>query len=196
MTDQIGSGTAQGLIEYLDQLVVKGKATPGSIVPLKSTLKQVLSTIDGEEDWKKVNIRELDTTDYIERFKNKTIGKYAAPSYPVYLSRINKIKEWYIKFLLDPGWTPKTETNGKLQRLKIKQSTSAERSSISEKENTDASKVEKPVNNNVLNDLITYPFPLREGKIVYLSLPIDLTSVEAGRLSKFLDSVSVDKNTQ
>lgn len=190
MTNQIGNGTAQGLIEYLDQLMEKGKASPGSIVPLKSTLKQVFSTVSGEENWKSINIREVDMENYIEEFKQLTIGKYAPPSYTVYLSRLNKIKDWYTKFLFNPGWAPKAEANGKLKRIKNKPNISEIPTQISK--NIDTNKVEKPVN-NVLNDLITYPFPLREGKIVYLSLPLDLTSTEAGRLGKFLESVSVDK---
>jgi hypothetical protein len=193
MTSQIGSGTSQGLIEYLDQLISKGKATPGSIVPLKSTLKQVLSTVVDGEEWKDINIRELDVDDFINRFKNKTIGKYSPSSYTVYQSRINKVKEWYIKFLLDPGWAPKIEATGKIQRVKTKPSISSSESTV-KNDFIDTGKLEKP--NSVLNDLITYPFPLREGKIVYLSLPIDLTPAEAGRLSKFLDSVSVDKSSQ
>lgn len=191
MTENITNGTAQGLIEYLDNLVNKGRATSGSIVPLKSTLKQVLSVVDGENDWKNIIIKDLNIEDYIERFKNKTNGKYAPQSYRVYSSRLNKIKEWYVKFLANPGWAPKLEPTGRLQRTIIK----------NDSENPIQKQAQKSEPNknittpNILENLITYPFPLRNGKIVYLSLPADLNKEEADRLSSFLVAIATPKNS-
>ena len=39
---------------------------------------------------------------------------------------------------------------------------------------------------------LTYPFPLRPGVVVTLSLPTDLTSGESARLARFLDALAID----
>jgi hypothetical protein len=194
MANQIGSGNAEGLVEYLNQLGEKGRVSKGSITAFTSTLKQVLSTIDGNDNWKNIDIRSIDTEDYIQRFKTLTIGKYTQKSYGAYLSRLNKIKDWYTKFLLNPGWVPMVKTAGNPLRkhsdnheVVKKDITNLE----SDNKNIDT-KLKLPVEEKVLNDLVAYPFPLRPGKVVTLYLPIDLTIVESKRLGKFIESLSID----
>ena len=41
------------------------------------------------------------------------------------------------------------------------------------------------------NDMIAYPFPLRDGMLVALHLPPDLTKKEAMRMAAFIDSLAV-----
>lgn len=192
MTEQIGLGTAQGLTEYLDQLVDKGRATSGGIVPLKSTLKQVLSRVEGEEKWQSLDMREIDVHDYIERFKNLTIGKYSPESYAVYQSRINKIKAWYLSFLKNPGWSPtitkrgkrgaKNLTEGKTELVQVAQMA------------TSISNGSNKVAMDMSTDFISYPFPLRQDRMATLYLPKNLTKAESVRLGKFIDSLSTDDN--
>jgi len=200
MTDKIGSGTAQGLIEFLDQLVEKGRANSGGIVPLKSTLRQVLSKVDGEENWGNTDIRNINTEDYIARFKNLTVGKYMAESYVVYLSRLNKVKEWYTTFLLNPGWVPPI-SNKIVSKNNSKQKDNKTKGNDNLKINKEEKEIgsnsgKQSISDNNSNDLITYPFPLRVGKMAYLYLPIDLTLIEAKRLGKYLESLSIDDFVQ
>ena len=39
---------------------------------------------------------------------------------------------------------------------------------------------------------ITYPFPLRPGLVVSVTLPADMTKHEAGRLGAFLESLALE----
>lgn len=41
------------------------------------------------------------------------------------------------------------------------------------------------------DELIAYPFPLRDGRLLVLNLPPDLTKKEAMRLAAFIDSLAV-----
>ena len=198
MSSQIGSGSAKGLIEFLDQLVEKGRAVSGSVVPLKSAVKQILSTIDGNEKWQEIDVRSLDVDDYMERFGNLTMGRYSADSLVTYRSRLQKALDWYGKFLTQPGWAPpKTRTSTK-DRSQAKSGEAKKANGINkapiDAENKSMSGNRDEQKNNMQNqsDLISYPFPLRPGKVVNLYLPIDLTVTEARRLGRFLESISVD----
>lgn len=192
MENQIGSGTAGGLIEFLTQLVEKGRATSGSITPLKTAVRQVLSVIDGDDAWQKTDIRHINISDYIARFKNKTVGKYSADSLIVYQSRLNKAIKWYSTFLENPGWVPPTGKASKKAKI-LKQEKVETGHLLPEKSNIEDA--DQPTStDSSQNDLIAYPFPLRPGKIVRLYLPLDLTTSEAKRLGKYLESLSVDGN--
>jgi hypothetical protein len=187
MENQIGSGTAKGLIEFLDQLVQKGRATGGSILPLKSTVRQVLAAVDGNDKWDSTDMRKLDVEDYINRFKNKTMGKYNEASYITYKSRLAKAVDWYNKFLVQPGWVPTKSPTSKPKKTEGKPV-----APTVEKTPTESPTVpDRPVDKDK-QDLIAYPFPLRAGKVVYLYLPSDITKSEATRLSNYLTSLCVE----
>jgi hypothetical protein len=55
---QIGSGTAEGLIGFLEQLVSKGRATTGAIMPLQSAATRVFTVVEGDS-WKSVDVRTI-----------------------------------------------------------------------------------------------------------------------------------------
>ncbi len=190
MTNQIGSGTVKGMIEFLDNLISKGRVAPGSVTPMKTIVKQIMLTVDGKENWQEVDIRSVDVNDYIGRFANLTAGKYTAESLLVYKSRLNKAKNWYTNFLINPGWAPPKKTTLPTPRANGELTDAGEKKPTTQAVDMIDSKQEQKV--AIPNDLITYPFPLRAGKIVHLYLPIDLTLQEAKRLGKYLESLSVD----
>src|ERR1700738_715393 len=106
MTDHIGSGTAQGVIDYLDSLVEKGRSRPSVINPLKTAVTKVLQATESEESWGAIDVTSLDISDVISRFKNKTLSQYTAASYDAYQSRMVRAIGWYKNFLANPGWVP------------------------------------------------------------------------------------------
>ena len=190
MTNKIGSGTAQGLIEFLDNLVEKGRAAKGSVTPLKTATRQVFSTVDGEDAWESINIKNVDVDDYIARFKNLTLGQYTDSSYKTYQSRLNKAKDWYTTFLVNPGWTPTSQP----KRSRQNGSEKKEPKGVDTSESVE--QVKKSVEGSVptvsSQDLISYPFPLQNGKIVNLYLPVDLKLIDAKRIARFVESLCID----
>jgi len=109
MTKNIGSGTAQGLVEYLDNIVTKGKATSGAIVPLKTAFTKVMEAVDGGE-WPQTQVDSINVEDYVNRFANLTRGAYTEASIVAYKSRMNRVINWYKKFMAQPGWMPVIQT--------------------------------------------------------------------------------------
>jgi hypothetical protein len=197
MDNQIGSGTAKGLLEFLDQLVEKGRASSGGVVPLKSAFKQILSSVD-KESWQETDVRTIDIDDYMDRFGVLTNGKYSADSLKTYRSRFLKAISWYKNFLTQPGWAPPKSGPGRKAKTAPteKETVSAETTA---KHDAPVTTIVEPLNSTASsakeqNDLIAYPFPLRASRIVNLYLPVDLTLAEAKRLGRFLESLSIDEN--
>lgn len=195
MENQIGSGTAKGLIEFLDQLVEKGRATSGGVVPLKSALKQILSSVD-KGSWQDTDVRTIDIDDYMDRFSVLTNGKYSADSLKTYRSRFQKAITWYKTFLVQPGWAPpKGGVSHKAKAANQAQAIGAAEHEPKQKvstHNVTLADTSSTVDTKEQNDLIAYPFPLRAGRIVNLYLPVDLTLSEAKRLGRFLESLSLE----
>lgn len=195
MTEPIDSGSAGGMIAFLDQLVAKGRATAGSVTPLKSASRRVLEVVDGPE-WEQVDVRTVDVDDYMQRFGNKTRGAYTGDSLRAYASRLRRAIEWYQAFLTTPGWTPppagsrspgreKKATNDGGRSSDAGGATSQPRASRQGDDLASPSLEQGP-------GLVTYPFPLQSGSLVYLRLPARLPRAEAKRLTAFLDSIAID----
>jgi len=201
--NKIGSGKAGGTIEYLDSLVAKGRATAGAVAPLKTAFSKVLETVDGEH-WEEVDVRSLDIDDYLTRFQNLTLGKYNEASYRAYRLRTQKAAEWYKNFLTQPGWTP---TFGKQSKKKAdkKLTAKANPNNNTTKEVKQSVENPRPNNSNIsdnshqeelrsspTNGLIAYPFPLSDNKLATLYLPTTLKSIDAQRLSAYLQALVVE----
>ncbi len=192
MDTLISSGTAAGLIEFLDQLVERGRISSGGIVPLKSALRQILSIVD-KDAWQDTDVRNLNIDDYMSRFGILTNGKYTEDSLKTYRFRFQKAITWYSTFLVQPGWAPPKTGNPRTNKNTTNETDS--------KKDTIASSVDSIRNNmqeaiqatdSIKTGLIAYPFPLRTDTIVKLYLPTDISLSEAKRLGRFLESLSID----
>lgn len=187
--DTMTNGTARGMLLFLEDLVDRGRAQPGSVNPLKSAARQILSTVDGD-DWESVDVRGVDVDDYMARFANKTHGTYTSGSLRAYSARLRRALTWYSAFLSRPDWTPpqagqRTPKRSSASRPQDDAATAAAGSS-----NAEQSSPAQP--DDRAPDLITYPFPLVDGRMVYLRLPVRLSTADARRISAFLDSMAVD----
>jgi hypothetical protein len=188
----MGDGKAINVIEYLDNLIEKGKATNGAIRPLKIAFTKVMQVIEGEE-WERADVRTIDVNDYMSRFGILTMGKYASDSLTVYKSRVNKAISWYLQFLDKPGWTPEVQRRDRSQKKVASSVKPANRIQGHQNSAGDA-----PVNpaqqSAVLNtkDRIVYPYPLSSGEIVQFSLPTILLKKDAKRIASFIESIAMD----
>ena len=194
----MGDGKAKNVIEYLENLETKGKASAGAISPLKISFTKVMQQVDGE-DWGEVDVRSIDIEDYMSRFANLTMGKYASDSLTTYKSRVGRALSWYIQFLEKPGWTPEIGRRNRTTKKVSKISTSTTHSAVS-------STTVIPQQSNVSNEVnpygtgfertagrILYPYPLLDGQLVHISLPVKLSSVDAKRLGAFIESIAIDQ---
>ena len=191
----MGDGKAKNAIEYLDNLIDKGKATKGAIVPLKTAFAKVIQTIDGEQ-WENTDVRAIDVDDYMARFANLTMGKYTADSLIVYKSRVNKVVNWYIQFLDKPGWTPDVQRRNRT----TKSSDEAPKSTAPTKNIRITSPA--PTSENAPQSMpsvanapnrILYPYPLSDGQLIHISLPLKLSKNDARRIGSFVESIAVSE---
>ncbi len=187
----IADGTAAGVIEYLDVIVEKGRATTGAIQPLKTAFVKVLESVDGES-WASVNVTKIDVDDYMTRFANLTRGVYSTKSITVYKSRVNRVLGWYSQFLSDPngGWMPTISIRATPKKAKDKSENKAKQHQSTPSERRAGQDMSSPVH-VMTENMISYPFPLSGGSLATLNLPTNLTQQDADRIAGFVRTLVV-----
>lgn len=185
----MGDGKAKNVLEYLDNLVEKGKASKGAIAPLKVAFAKVVQTIDGD-GWEDVDVKSIDLEDYMNRFSNLTMGRYSSDSLVVYKSRANKVLNWYAQFIDKPGWTP--DVARRTQTAKSKPTIKPTPINSKHTQVTPAGPSQPPEISHMPNRVI-YPYPLLDGQLIQISLPIKLTKKDAIRIAAFVESIAVDE---
>ncbi len=190
----MGDGKAKSLMEYLDNLIEKGKASVTAVRPLKVAFSKVLQVIDGDE-WEQTDVRSIDVDEYMDRFARLTIGKYATDSLAAYKSRFNRAIKWYVKFMETPGWSPDVEARNRSAKSEVKKSTGTTGKNIAVKSSptTAGSSSSAIVSAARSMEQINYPFPLSDGQLVHISLPIKLSKKDAKRIAAFIESIAIEE---
>ncbi len=201
MAENIASGTAKGLVEYLDSLVAKGRSREGVVAPLKTALLKVLEKTE-KENWEAVDVTQLDVDDTMARFKNFTMGTYTDASYRAYELRVKRAITWYKHFLDNPGWFPKEKQRGQKSDNDDKQQKKGGQSakdpshtvatSGSAQKETQPHQVYVSSQETPVVDAMAYPFPLANGKIARVYMPKGVTKGDVKRLAIFLDALVIE----
>jgi hypothetical protein len=189
-TPDIGSGTAAGLLAFMDFMINKGYASSSSVSPWKSAAKQVFSTVEGD-DYESLDVRGLDVEEYLGRFENRSIGKYKADSLAAYRSRFRRAVESYQSYLADPNWKPNlraTPRRSNGEGAKARTGRPASRPSPAPNPT--------PPSGGGSPSLITYPFPLKSGQMAQLHLPTTLDREDAERLTQFVRALVFEQPRQ
>lgn len=194
----MGDGKAKNVLEYLDNLIEKGKATSGAITPLKTAFTQVVRAVDGDS-WEGSDVKSIDVEDYMARFANLTMGRYSSDSLTVYKSRVNKVVNWYIQFLDRPGWTPDVK-----KRIRIPKARAAEQQKTMpvQMPATPSQTLSQPERPQSMPEIanapgrILYPYPLTDGQLIHISLPVRLLRDDARRIAAFIESIAIDPLAQ
>lgn len=183
---------AKNLIEHWDWAAGKGLMNRATAASLKSAASKVLGVLD---DWETVNVREIDVEDVILRFQTLHARDFTPASLETYASRFRKAVQLFLEYVANPaGW--RVAGRPKRQKSRTDSAKGKEDSASEETTNPNSDRTEdgggRPSNEPEPPHLITYPFPLRKGMTVKVSLPEDLTSAEARRLGAFLMTLSND----
>ena len=183
------SGTAEGLIAFLEWAGAKGVVGKATAISYRTAVTKVFE-IDGES-WRGIDINTLEPDNQLSRFGRLRGNNYSPQSMRSYGNRFRAALTLYKAYLEDPinfrgtpTSTPKpTKTPTKkqpaaLRKVRTTGSTAGTESSPSTKSDE--------------AELINYPFPLRNGVMVYLSLPRDLRRTDATRIGAFVISLAID----
>jgi hypothetical protein len=195
---KIEEGSVEGMLEFLQELVDTQAMSSGQIVPLRSALRKVLSTVDGE-DWRQRGVYDIDIELYMARFNLLTRTSYTDQSISAYKSRISKAIFWYKKRLDDPEWVPTSEVgsvwiqHGTTGKFNGPQSWLYRSEGANKAVTVRSSDAWSSTHNQQVKeaDFITYPFPLSEGRVARLNLPQKLNREDVARLGAFLNSLVV-----
>ncbi len=188
---QNSDGTGRGLVEFLRYLADKGLANKSTMQARRSAVTKVLGI---DDDWETKDLRALDLDEQTERFERLNAGgSYTPNSLATYSSRFKSAVSDYLIYLEDPARFKSTASTARAKRgsnggigmgARTGASSQAKRPSSSES----GSEPPPPGRDN----LMTYPYPLRDTIDVYLQLPRDLRPGEADRLSKFIASLAIE----
>jgi hypothetical protein len=181
------SGTAAGLMEFLDYTQSKGILAARTAEAYKSACSLLLA-IDGD-GWHEVDARTLDVDSQMDRYV-RLRGRSAKPStLATYRQRVRAAVELYRSYLANPTAfrgpvaTPRSSRGGR----------DAEGAATNERrpEPEEPATTQSP-SRVVDATLVTYPFPLRTGQMAYLQLPRNLPPSDVRRLCAFLESLAID----
>jgi hypothetical protein len=191
MSDQnkIPTGTAEGLMEFLDFIVEKGYATSAAITPWKSAATRVFTLVEKGKDFSQLDVRELDLEDYVERWGTLALGtSLKRESVVTYGTRFEKAVTAYREYL-EHKRLPSIRRVGTRPRAKAKPAaapaTKTANGNASGGNGHSAPEVE-------ISSLIDYPFPLRTGQIAHLRLPTKLERADAERLGAFIRTLAFE----
>ncbi len=179
---KIGTGTAEGLMEFFDFLTAKGYATPAAVTPLKSASRQILSTVNGD-DFGGLDVRDLDVEAHLDRFENMVVGQYKHESLVQYRNRFKRGLSAYLSYLNDkqiPSFGGSARKRG------------ADRSGPKPSTGRTKPTPPAPIPSSTAERLIDYPFPLRSGQIAILRLPVGLEKTDAERMGAFIRTLVLD----
>jgi hypothetical protein len=175
------SSTAKDLVNHWDWAASKGVMNANSANALKTACTRVLEV---EKGWETQDMTALDVDGIVKRFRNLKAKSYTPDSLKEYERRFRKAHSSYLAYLRDPSsWNV-------AGRDRAPRNSKGEKSSSA----TTTTMVQPPVP-EPQSGFVDYPFPLREGRIVRLTLPVDLKASEIRRLTAFLATLAVDQDS-
>lgn len=181
-------GTMSEWVAFWDWAGERGQMNKSTARARRVAVTEVLDAIGAEDD---DLVRDLDVEDALRRFENLRSSKFTPRSLATYQSRFRKAHEEYVAYLSDRGsWRPAASR----RRASTGQSAAPRSSASSTVEETARTVSAGPVGEASRSQLMDYPFPIREGVVAVLRLPIDLTGQEAERLTKYLEALAMPKD--
>lgn len=181
--------SGKALVNHWTWAADKGLMNGATAASLKSACAKVIGILD---DWEEVDVKSIDVEHTIERFQNLHARDFTPSSLETYASRFRKAVGLFMEFTTNPaGW----RVSGRTRRQKPKEEARKNGANQTEAPSSNDSDIKHSNHEDCGRDdvhLISYPFPLRRGITVKLSLPDDLTTIEARRLSAFLLTLASD----
>jgi len=173
--------TGKQFVDFWNWAAQKGLMNENTAYSFSSPVRQIISV---NEDWETIDVSKLNVDDLFSRFQNIKGKNFKPDSLNAYFRRFRSALEMFLEYVENPtGWKYKGQSN---QSRKPKNSKAG-------KDSQSENNFEMPISQSEgSNQMVDYPFPLREGCIVRLKLPTDLKISEVERLANFMRSVVID----
>lgn len=172
--------SGKALIDHWKWAAEKNLMNVNTANALRAACSQVLSLLEG---WETIDVRKIDVADVCRRFQNKRSKDFRPESLETYKRRFTQAVKLFLEYADNPsGWkapfqdrSPRKGKNAiPISNVKFVQRREEHTPSYQD------------------NGLVDYPFPLREGRIAHLRLPVDLKLAEVKRLNAYLTTLAVD----
>ena len=177
MTADLNSKSVEGLIGFCDYLSSKGYAGKGQVDPWKTAIHKVFSAVEGE-GYESFDLTGLDLDEYLDRFQKLAGAQYKAESITAYKRRIERAVAAHDHYI-ETGRPPSFRQRTAKEPTQRKESAG----SVVDLPQTDrtSSGAKAPA-----AGLMEFPFPLKDGQLAKLHLPMRLAAEDVDRLSAFL----------
>lgn len=179
--------SGKALVDHWKWASEKGVMKSNTANALRAACAQVLSVVEG---WETLDVRSLDVEDVYRRFQNKRSKDFKPDSLEAYRRRFTQAVRMFLEYVENPStWkAPSREASKERSARKARNGGAPE---------LDESEVkpilsERSAAPTIQSGLVEYPFPLREGRLAFLKLPIDLKTAEVKRLTAYLNTLAVD----
>ncbi len=165
--------SGRSLVDFWDWAVQQGM-NEHTARAVKAACSQILAI---EDDWESLDIQKVDVDDLCRRFEIKRNKDFTPRSLDTYKRRFAKAVEMFLAHAKDPaGWT----ASRKAHIRKVSGGTDRNQ------QRTDESQFATPLTSG----LVDFPFPLRQGVVIHLRLPIDLKRAEVKRINAYLTTLA------
>lgn len=182
-------GTGEGLVEFLEFMADKGLMNKSTAGARRSAAAAILGI---DDDWRLIDVRNLDMDKQVTRFKNLKKSRYSPNSLGTYESRFRSAVEEYRKFLADPtAYRPPAGAGRSSRRKPNGERRDGESPRAAVANDLPAGVGTKPPAPGP--GLMQFVFPLRKDVVASFHLPADLTAIEAERMSRFLATLVIDR---
>jgi hypothetical protein len=175
--------TGRAFVDHWNWAAEKGILNSNTAGALRAACTKVLEI---EDNWEAQDVTTLDIDSLLRRFQTLKAKEYKPESLREYDRRFRKAYAAFLEYVESP------------QTWKMNQQERPARAPKAE-----VKRIDTPANGgSTLNPLpqsvgfMEYPFPLREGRIVKMSLPTDLKASEVKRLSAFLTTLVLESDVQ
>jgi hypothetical protein len=175
----INHKTVGGTLIFSDYLIEKGYGSPSQVEPWKTALKKVFGAVDGDE-YESVDWSAVDLDEYFERFTRLTGATYKTESRVAYQRRVRNAIDAHLQFI-ETGRAPAPRAR---QRA-AKESPKAPVVPINEKQQQQVSGSSQP-------DMVTFPYPLDDGRMVSIVVPPRLKPSDVNRITAFIRTLQDD----
>jgi hypothetical protein len=174
--------SGKAFVEHWDWVTQKGLMNKNTAGALRAAAKQVLSI---EDDPDGVDITKIDVEALLRRWENLRKQNFKPDSLETYKQRFRQALSLYTSYLEDPGgYKPSRPRPSKPERTNGKKVSSSDGT-------RPATEIAEPPQQR--GRVMDYPFPLREGVIAHLYLPVDLRASEVKRLNAFMNTLVAEE---
>lgn len=194
---EIMRGTGQGLVEFFERAAGRGELNKATAMATRTTARKVLAV--ESEDLSSVDVRRLEVEDVLDRFVRLNKADYSDGSIETYRTRFRLGVAMYLAWLdNDAEWKSAGRTapakrsarqpagNGRAGGRTPRERPDRK----AEPGTSEPSPSEAAYANASASRVMTYDVPLRPDLVVRLTLPIDLTAMDAKRLSNFINALA------